>query len=351
MLRGIEVEEKVSVVIPIYNAEKYLKKCIESVLKQSYTNLEVILVNDGSKDQSLAVCKMYEKQDARVVLIDKQNGGVSAARNDGIKIATGKYILFLDSDDFIPKDAVKKMHRAITKDRSDFVFGGYTEIGVKHNKIISHASKVVCLDKNGITTILQMEGINYICSKLYRLDNITKNRVLYDGRIKIGEDEIFVCKYLRTCSTVSLISDNLYYYNRLNEFSATGDYKDEIAFYSTQTLKEKIETLEFFGHELDSTAIQSEIEKRFCACLEYTYYFKNFINDGLNVEIERCLVQFAPYINKISTDNNLVQLGKDGRILDIMKYLQGSSIKGKSRNLKNYIISQIIKIKIEKIYK
>ena len=93
--------EKISIIMPIYNCEKYLKRSIESVLNQTYKNLELILINDGSTDNSLKVCREYERKDDRVQVIDKKNGGVSSSRNAGFKIATGEYVTFVDADDWI----------------------------------------------------------------------------------------------------------------------------------------------------------------------------------------------------------------------------------------------------------
>ena len=93
----------VSIIVPIYNTEKYLRKCVDSILKQTYENLEVILVNDGSPDNSLEICREYERLDSRVKVINKKNGGLSSARNAGLEICTGKYITFVDSDDYLKK--------------------------------------------------------------------------------------------------------------------------------------------------------------------------------------------------------------------------------------------------------
>ena len=104
-----ENQEMISVIIPVYNSEKYLHKCIDSVLSQSYTNFEVILVNDGSTDSSGMICDEYAEKDERVRVFHKDNGGVSTARNLGIDYATGKYVLFIDSDDYMTDDAVEKI--------------------------------------------------------------------------------------------------------------------------------------------------------------------------------------------------------------------------------------------------
>lgn len=116
-----ENTDLVSVVISVYNVQKYLKTCIKSVINQSYKNLEIIIVNDGSPDNSLNIIKEYSEIDSRIVLIDKKNEGVSAARNDGIKKAKGKYIFFLDGDDFLDKDFFKYFTENAKENKSDVV--------------------------------------------------------------------------------------------------------------------------------------------------------------------------------------------------------------------------------------
>ena len=118
--------EKVSVIIPVYNSEKYLKSCIESIRKQTYTDLEIILVDDGSTDKSGKICDEYMKMDTRIVAIHQENQGVSTARNNGLKAATGKYVRFIDSDDYIGADNIKNMVSAIIENGSDLAVQNLT---------------------------------------------------------------------------------------------------------------------------------------------------------------------------------------------------------------------------------
>ena len=109
----------ISVIIPIYNVEQYLKECLESVINQTYRNLEIILVDDGSKDKSGKICDEYKNKDERIKVVHKENGGLSDARNAGMKIATGKYIQFIDSDDFIDKDMIETLYNLIIENEAD----------------------------------------------------------------------------------------------------------------------------------------------------------------------------------------------------------------------------------------
>ena len=113
------MENKVSVIIPVYKVEKYLEKCIDSVINQSYSNLEIILVDDGSPDNCGKICDKYAKKDNRIRVIHKTNGGLSDARNNGIKIATGNYIAFIDSDDYVTEDYIEYLLKLIIDNNSD----------------------------------------------------------------------------------------------------------------------------------------------------------------------------------------------------------------------------------------
>lgn len=104
------MKPEISIIVPIYNVEKYLPKCIESILSQTFTNFELILVNDGSKDRSGIICDEYASKDNRIKVIHKENGGVSSARNSGVDLASGKYIGFVDPDDYIKKDMYERLH-------------------------------------------------------------------------------------------------------------------------------------------------------------------------------------------------------------------------------------------------
>ena len=116
------VSNKVSVVIPVYNVEKYLRECVDSVLIQSYTDLEIILVDDGATDSSGKICDEYVATDKRVKVIHKENGGLSSARNIGLDSSTGQYVYFLDSDDYIEPNTIKVLINTIRESEADFVF-------------------------------------------------------------------------------------------------------------------------------------------------------------------------------------------------------------------------------------
>lgn len=132
-------EDLISIVIPIYNVEDYLHRCIESVIAQSYTNLEIILVNDGSTDSSLTICKRYEKCDPRIKVINKSNGGLSSARNVGLSNSNGRYISFIDSDDYIAKTYIEELYESIKDKNADIAFCNYQIVTTK--ELITNVEK------------------------------------------------------------------------------------------------------------------------------------------------------------------------------------------------------------------
>ena len=126
--------EKLTVIVPVYNSSKYLKKCIESILEQTYVNTEIILVNDGSTDNSIDICKEFKQIDNRIIVIDKENGGVASARNAGLEVATGSYVAFVDSDDYVEKDMYETMIEALNNNNADIVECGFNQINIEENK-------------------------------------------------------------------------------------------------------------------------------------------------------------------------------------------------------------------------
>lgn len=116
--------DKISIIVPVYNAAPYLETCISSILKQSYSNLELILVNDGSTDDSAKICALFAQKDRRVKLITKANGGQSSARNLGLDVATGDLIMFVDSDDWLLDGCIERLYKALKDNDSDISIGG-----------------------------------------------------------------------------------------------------------------------------------------------------------------------------------------------------------------------------------
>ena len=220
--------ETVSVIVPVYNVKRYLPRCIESILRQSHTELEIILVDDGSTDGSGAVCDRYAARDERIKVVHKRNEGVSAARNTGLELSTGQYIAFVDSDDWLALTAIETLYRRITEDRADFAVGDLENVdSIRRSKpTASDPRGVFHLDDPEDFSRFFMAKISLAgpVAKLFRADIIHRHHLIFPLGFKIGEDTIFVLRYLNQIKIASHEDRVVYFYNRLVEESATLRY-------------------------------------------------------------------------------------------------------------------------------
>lgn len=229
---------KVSVIVPVYNAELYLKKCIDSILNQTYKDIEIIIVNDGSKDDSLLICRTLEKKDLRVVVIDKENEGVSKARNTGIKIAQGKYVMFVDADDYIESNMIENMLIKMEKDDSDLVMCNY--INLKDGKtelvqanfsdILDHKKDIVnklmmpLIERDDGENTHKIAGFRSPWGKIFKKQIIDEFDIKFNEKMAIGEDFLFNLEFISHSQKISFDSGCYYYYVN-NENSALMRYK------------------------------------------------------------------------------------------------------------------------------
>ena len=211
------MEDKISIIIPIFNAEKYLERCISSVLNQTYKNFEAILVDDGSTDNSSLICDNYALKDKRIKIIHKKNGGVSSARNVGVENSEGKYIVFMDSDDFIDTDCLETF---IKYRRYDFIMCGfkeYIEYSVKRE--INHKLYIAKNNEETKRIALKKEYIDFISfpwMKMLKTSIIKNNNIVFDEKMDYGEDTCFILQYLAKCNNAIIIEKPLYNYAIVN---------------------------------------------------------------------------------------------------------------------------------------
>jgi glycosyltransferase involved in cell wall biosynthesis len=205
------MKDKISVVIPMYNASKYLKKCIDNVINQKYSNLEIILVDDGSTDNCLEICNKYSKIDDRIVVIHKENGGLSSARNAGIEKATGKYITFIDSDDVVEKDYINILYDGIKKYKTKMCIGGLKTV-YENGKVVDNSlKKTYKLSKmETFKKMLYTDGVSISAwSKLYDI-SLFKNVEYTVGRL--FEDTSTTYKLIDQCDNISISDYPIYNY-------------------------------------------------------------------------------------------------------------------------------------------
>lgn len=209
----MNTEVKISVIVPVYKVEKYLDRCVESIVNQTYKNLEIILVDDGSPDNCPAMCDAWAKKDERIRVIHKENGGLSSARNAGIDESTGDCIFFLDSDDYIRNDCLDVMLSRLEKDESEMCISNvqmvdeeYSFIGTPEPKKDEIISKEKAFSRLGTS-----EGEYYVisCAKLYKKFIFEEVRF---PESKLHEDEFVYYKIIDKCNIISIVSDSLYFY-------------------------------------------------------------------------------------------------------------------------------------------
>lgn len=206
--------ELVSVIVPIYNVEKYLEKCIESILNQTYKNLEIILVNDGSTDNSYDICLKYKEKDSRVIIVNKSNGGLSSARNKGIECATGEYYLFVDSDDYISEYMIEKLLYSIHQYNADIVCCNYDFCDEKSNFIKKHTIDIF---ENQIYNSKQANE-RLLYNKFYRCfawNKMYNKKLFYGIRYPIGqlyEDIYTTFSLINKAKKIVFIPESLYCY-------------------------------------------------------------------------------------------------------------------------------------------
>lgn len=208
----------ISIIVPVYNTEEYIGECIESILNQTYTNFELILVNDGSTDDSLDICRQYEGKDMRVKILNKTNGGVSSARNFGLREATGDFISFVDSDDIIRPDYLEYLVSNV-EDDIDFIQSGILYFDNISRKVIGKEDlqEQLCIERStsgGCFKLATMPLITSPVSKLYRTSIINNNKVFFVENITYGEDRDFNLKFISYVQKAKSIDYIGYYYRK-----------------------------------------------------------------------------------------------------------------------------------------
>ena len=206
----------VSMIVPVYNSEKTLSRCIDSILNQTYRDFELILLNDGSTDTSGEICDAYAKRDSRVRVVHKENTGVSDTRNRGIDLARGEYLQFLDSDDWITPDATALFVRTATEQQCDMVISQFYRV------IGEHVSQKGAIDEDGLMDrstyanhMMQKPADFYygvLWNKFYKRSIITEHRLRMDQSISWCEDFMFNLEYVRHTQTIYAMKVPVYYY-------------------------------------------------------------------------------------------------------------------------------------------
>lgn len=219
----ILMNEKISVIIPVYKVQEYLPKCIESVLQQTYHNLEIILVDDGSPDKCGKICEAYAKKDSRIQVIHKKNGGLASARNAGMDCASGDFILFVDSDDWITKNACQVLYQGLKRYDADCAVGKCITVLDKKGRFIPQKSKAQPLQCKTPTEAMKQVLLtcSSSCNRLYKRNIIERFR-FPEGRI--NEDEPVMLRVYAKCNKILFLDQETYYYRKRSNSITTSHF-------------------------------------------------------------------------------------------------------------------------------
>ncbi len=329
----------VSIIVPVYNAEKYLGKCVESLINQTYKNLEIILLDDGSTDNSPLLCDEYAKKDNRIKVIHKGNSGVSDTRNKGLEVANGEYIGFVDSDDWLEPDTYEFLLNNAIKYSADISACGamYKKDDLSFFKIDEECWNTPTLfeGKNKLDFILDSYYTSYVIwNKLYRAE-IVKN-VKMDTSMKIAEDSLFLYNCVKDCKKLVVENSPKYYY-RYSSSSAIhtlGDRDNDRFMYIDAIYKDEMETKEklpkfanfylrylvnngkgVIADSLIAKKKRTEINKQlklYANKLRKTplCFYKHV---SIATKLKAILIVFMPYIYMLIVKNQLVK-AKKGKI-------------------------------------
>ncbi len=213
----------ISVIVPVYNVEKYLERCVKSIVAQTYKDLEILLIDDGSTDKSGKMCDDFQQTDSRIKAFHKQNGGLSDARNYGIEHSSGEFISFVDSDDYIDEKMLETLHRLIIENDADLAV--CSAMDVFEGKEVTQVKEIKEFNLNKVESykyMLRGDGIPSACNKLY------KRQTVGDVRFPVGklyEDGFFTPQILKRVEKTAVTSKPMYYYFRRADSITTKPFR------------------------------------------------------------------------------------------------------------------------------
>lgn len=278
--------ELISIIIPVFNVEQYLNRCIQSIVNQSYTNLEIILINDGSTDDSPEICDEWAKRDERITVVHKENAGVSEARNTGLDIATGEFISFMDSDDMMELDTFGLLVDAMNNYQVDLVTIGFQRTDdleqKTENKSKKNQGKYKIFDRNEISNLIITENnltdsdllACVVWGKLFKRELI--NDLRFESHLTMSEDNLYTLNYILGISNACCILEKKYIYLQRSDSAMgkfTSKYIDHVYSYQEILKLEELFT--------ESTCVHL---KKTCINLSVNYIYNSLENNILNKE-------------------------------------------------------------------
>ncbi len=299
------MENKVSIIVPVYNIEKYLERCVDTLVKQTDRNIEILLINDGTEDNSLDIMERYASQDSRVKVINKENGGSSSARNLGISLATGKFIMFVDSDDWMELNAVKEMKKMAIEKNADIVKAFYQKNTGKVSQIqnMEIGTEILEVDKKDFKEkiyplLINTSVLNSVWIELIKKDIVINNNIKFIETINYGEDQLFNYELYTHSSKVVLLNRPYYHYFYNNNSITTSKGIDKTKSRSYNALKNYSKLYQYIKDwGMDNESVRKQIAKR--VMREVTNRTKEaFVLSKYNVSKE----EITSYIKEIWND-------------------------------------------------
>ncbi len=279
----------ISVIVPIYNTEKYLPKCLDSILAQTHTNWEAILVNDGSTDDSGEICDEYARNDRRITVVHQENAGVSSARNRGIEMAKGEWLTFIDADDYIENVYLEILTKQIDRENNVLIIQGLKQINSKREEIKKIEFPTLTLQNNEIEKAFSRMSIyenGYSVAKLYNRDVVNKYNIKFKKDISYSEDMIFMLEYILHCNNIKFIEGAYYNY----------------------VIDESVLSRRYNSFESEYSLFQSYINLINNISAKFSFITpENALNNGGQL-LMRCL--YTMYINKYDTRTRIRNIYK-----------------------------------------
>ena len=317
------MDKILSIIIPVYNVEKYLDLCLNSLVFQLDDDIEVILVDDGSTDNCPQMCDEWAKKDSRIIAVHKNNGGLASARNEGLKYCSGKLVAFIDSDDQVKQNYISSIRANYNKNQSTIAFP-YTEVievngetsAIDPYKLVdkfsSTSESVLYLDNNGI--------FNSSCIKVYLLSELNKSPILrFEEKMEPVEDTLFNCKYFQRVNNVSIIKDSLYLYYKRGNYEETLSHKfwPDLFNKTKKVVDARTELYESFGTISNEAIVKNAKQNVYYVfkCIPNMYRRNNMFSYKKRLSIYREMINWKELKEWIKLDNSNEFIIKQFKIL------------------------------------
>jgi glycosyltransferase involved in cell wall biosynthesis len=296
-----KIKPIISIIVPVYNVEKHINRCIGSILAQTFSDFELILVNDGSTDKSGTICEYYAKEDSRIKVTHINNGGVSNARNTGIALAQGDYLMFCDSDDYVEVNWCSELYETIKQGGNILPVSGIRfvyQIRKQKEEIIKAFPKKESFDKGRYFETYKKGLSGSLCCKIYDRKIIVENSIFFDTKVNRGEDLLFNLTYMSHINSFVTIPTITYNYVHSNEYSLMNGYRKDL-------FDIAVRVYYAWKDYLKQNNVDREQFEEFA-----TWYYLNFLNVFKNTFDERNkdnLVKKLIYNNQILNSSEFIE--------------------------------------------